>query len=82
MKEYLDYCGWGKSPSSDAPCGCPNAQDMYNGLSKLPQDAAVTMAYVPFQTDASMYSPEKALFIGTAFPTLDKPFLAGGCVQR
>ncbi len=47
-------------------------------LSKFPEETAVTMAYVPFQQDRRTYSLEEALENGTAFPTLNKPFL-GGC---
>ncbi len=43
-------------------------------ITALPEDTAVTMAYVPFQLDKSCYSPEKALQEGTLFPVLDKPF--------
>ncbi len=34
----------------------------------------VAMAYVPIQSFGGMYTPEKALRQGTAFPCLDKPF--------
>ena len=42
---------------------------------------ALAMAYVPMQCLKNAYSLEKALFSGTLFPELDKPFLAGkgGC---
>ncbi len=43
-------------------------------ITALPADAAVTMAYVPFQLDKTAYSPEKALAEGTLFPALNKPF--------
>ncbi len=43
-------------------------------VTTLPEDTAVTMAYIPFQLDKTCYSPEKALQEGTLFPTLDKPF--------
>ncbi len=46
----------------------------------IPYDAAVAMAYVPFQTDTAMYDDIKALCEGTLFVCLNKPFLgAGGC---
>lgn len=45
----------------------------------LPSDAAVTMAYVPYQTDMNVYCPEVALQNGTLFPSLDKPFFGGKC---
>ncbi len=41
----------------------------------LPDDPAVTMAYVPFQLDRTSYTPEKALQVGTLFTTLNKPFM-------
>lgn len=48
------------------------------GLSALPPDAAVTMAYVPMQTDTAVYDAEKALQTGTLFPVLNKPFAGAG----
>ena len=48
------------------------------GLSALPADAAVTMAYVPMQTDTNVYDADKALREGTLFPTLNKPFAGAG----
>lgn len=41
----------------------------------LPQDAAVTMAYVPLQLELVTYDEDKALKNGTLFPALNKPFL-------
>ena len=49
----------------------------YFGLSPLPDDAATTMAYVPFQTDRDMYDEETALCKGTLFINLNKPFCRG-----
>ncbi|MBO4339251.1 MAG: spore coat associated protein CotJA [Clostridia bacterium] len=46
----------------------------YNGISALPKDTAVTMAYIPFQTDATEYDVASALKKGTLFVVLDKPF--------
>ena len=57
-------------------CSCPS-QD---ALPPLPENPVVAMAYVPFQTDIAVYDAAKALQRGTAFPVLDKPFLAG-CMQ-
>lgn len=45
---------------------------------KFPKDTVVAMAYVPWQELQDVYEPEKALFRGTIFPELDKPFTAGG----
>ena len=48
------------------------------GLSALPSDATVTMAYVPMQTDTTVYDADKALQEGTLFPVLNKPFAGAG----
>lgn len=51
-------------------------------LSPFPSDAAVAMAYVPFQQAPVIYEDErKALNQGTLFPELDKPFLGKGVSQ-
>ncbi len=55
------------------------SENKYSGTSPLPKNAAVTMAYVPFQTDTTQYTPEMALSEGTLFPNLNKPFLGGKC---
>lgn len=48
-------------------------------LKPLPSDAAVTMAYIPFQQEPVLYdTEEEALMQGTAFPELDKPFTGKG----
>jgi len=49
----------------------------FDGMTALPKDATVTMAYVPFQLDSSRYDDEAALKNGTLFPCLNKPFLRG-----
>lgn len=47
----------------------------------LPKDAAVTMAYIPFQQQAVPYADEmKALCRGTLFEELDKPFTGMGAL--
>ena len=47
------------------------------GTSPLPETVATTMAYIPFQTDTTQYTPETALRYGTLFPNLNKPFTGG-----
>ena len=48
-------------------------------LPPLPADATVTMAYIPFQQQPVTYEEEKhALFEGTLFPELNKPFTGKG----
>lgn len=49
----------------------------FDKMTPFPEDAAVTMAYVPFQCDFAMYEEQRALDAGTLFKTLDKPFLRG-----
>ncbi len=51
----------------------------YFGVPTFPETVATTMAYVPFQTDTTQYTPETALKYGTLFPNLNKPFLGGAC---
>lgn len=50
-------------------------KSVYTGMSALPDDAAETMAYIPFQLCRDTYEPDTALVQGTLFPVLDKPFL-------
>ena len=56
---------------------CGKEFDSFKALSALPDDAVTTMAYVPFQTDKSMFDTEVALSKGTLFSDLYKPFLRG-----
>ncbi len=55
----------------------PTAQ-MSQKVSSLPYDAVAAMAYVPVQTDTTMYDEAKALQEGTLFPVLNKPFAGMG----
>lgn len=43
----------------------------------FPENYALAMAYVPFQSFNETYDAEKAFCQGTLFPCLDKPFV--GC---
>ena len=48
----------------------------------LPEDATVTMAYIPFQQQPVLYDDTMTgLNAGTVFPELDKPFFGKG-VER
>ncbi len=38
----------------------------------------VAMAYVPFQAFEELFDESKAFMVGTAFPSLLKPFMRGG----
>ena len=53
--------------------------DTYTGVTPLPDTVVTAMAYIPFQTDTTQYTPETALSEGTLFPNLNKPFLGGKC---
>ncbi len=50
---------------------------LFDGISAVPVDAAVTMAYVPFQLNTKRYDDMDALCKGTLFVDLNKPFLRG-----
>lgn len=53
------------------------------GISPLPENPVVAMAYVPYQSNmGTLYSLEKGLNSGTVFPVLDKPFMGCGGMQR
>lgn len=43
----------------------------------FPDNADVTMAYIPYQLDRTSYSQDEALKNGTLFTALNKPFLGG-----
>lgn len=46
-------------------------------------DKQLAMAYVPWQKLDQVYENlEEALYIGTIFPELDKPFERGGCYGK
>lgn len=52
-----------------------------NMLPPLPNDASVTMAYIPYQQAPVTYDDKaKALMQGTMFPELDKPFTGKGAL--
>ena len=38
----------------------------------------VAMAYIPFQAFEELFEESKAFMVGTAFPSLFKPFMRGG----
>lgn len=50
------------------------------GISSLPSNPQLAMAYVPFQQyNSKLYSPAQALESGTVYPDLDKPFCGKKC---
>ena len=56
---------------------CVEVRSDYYGTPALPEKTVTTMAYVPFQTDTTQYTPEDALKFGTLFANLNKPFSGG-----
>lgn len=46
------------------------------GITPLPENPVVAMAYVPFQIADNVYSAEQGMSVGTMFPELNKPFEA------
>ncbi|BED92894.1 MAG: spore coat associated protein CotJA [Candidatus Paraimprobicoccus trichonymphae] len=44
------------------------------GISPVPENAEVAMAYVPYQNSRQIYDIEQGFCAGTLFPELDKPF--------
>ena len=47
----------------------------------LPVNASLAMSYVPWQPWGDLYDERTALERGTAFPSLDMPFLARGSIR-
>lgn len=70
MNEYQDVF----NPYFLSNLGEKKEKPAFRPIPALPADAAVTMAYVPFQEDMTTYEPSTALDKGTLFETLDKPF--------
>ena len=54
---------------SAGSCSC----SVREAMTPFPEDYSVAMAYVPIQTDISVYDEMKALEVGTLFPVLNKP---------
>lgn len=44
------------------------------GITPLPENPVVAMAYVPYQIADNVYSAEQGINMGTMFPELSKPF--------
>lgn len=49
------------------------------GISTLPDNPQVAMAYVPYQNAKALYSAEQGMCSGTMFPCLNKPFYGKKC---
>ena len=81
-------CSCGSSQTSERS-GCSCGQESaasYNicrpGSAPSEQNAMVGIGYVPWQQWECTYPLDRALFSGTIFPSLDKPFLIGRCAVR
>ena len=81
-------CSCGSSLASERS-GCSCGQESaasYNicrpGSAPSEQNAMVGIGYVPWQQWECTYPLDRALFSGTIFPSLDKPFLIGRCAVR
>lgn len=80
LKENNENCGCDMIVENACDCNNTGAVCEYFGTMPLPERTVVTMAYIPFQTDTTMYDFETALENGTAYPVLNKPFLGGKCI--
>ncbi|MBQ2775145.1 MAG: spore coat associated protein CotJA [Clostridia bacterium] len=52
-----------------------------DNITSFPEEYGLAMAYVPVQTDLTIYDDMQALEVGTLFPVLNKPFLGAGCLR-
>lgn len=71
---FNPYNSAGEWNNTACKCACA-------GKTALPDSVSVTMAYVPFQTDNTVYDADKALCAGTLFESLNKPFMQSGCCR-
>ena len=76
MNDRRNY--YGQRPMRPVPAQRPLPPVTENILSPLPDYPVVTMAYIPMQTDTTVYDDNKALMEGTLFPVLNKPFAGAG----
>ncbi len=78
-------CGCESSMTERADSSCRFAAD-YNvcrpGSCISEANAKVGMGCVPWQQWECTYPLDRGLFIGTVFPSLDKPFVIGRCAVR
>ena len=62
--------------------GCQNNNVCRPNESVSSANADVAMGFVPWQQWECTYPLDKGFFIGTIFPSLDKPFIIGRCAVR
>ena len=58
-------------------CSKRSEMQFHRAAHSMPDGWAVAMAYVPMQTDTTVYDEMQALCSGTLFPALNKPFKRG-----
>ena len=78
LSNYRAY-GYQRQSACEQQTPCTHTESRCNDITALPDKVAVAMAYIPYQECNDVYPCDKALCVGTAFPVLDKPFLAGCC---
>ena len=76
MNERRTY--YGQRPMRPTPGQRPTPSFPDAAQTPLPDYPVVTMAYIPMQTDTTVYDDNKALTEGTLFPVLNKPFAGTG----
>ena len=87
MRPFVNSKGASKV-ESNMSC-CARSADMMsmppehnNDKCNIPKaKCSLAMAYVPWQKWEKLYDDEKALEIGTAFPSLNLPFLGRGVIE-
>ena len=74
MNEFLYYSE--KAIKAERPDNSNHMKTAseYLGVSPFPENTVTTMAYVPFQTDTTMYDVETGYKNGTVFSDLNKQF--------
>ena len=86
MERYNQRCADCRVRALPAPLPGPAlsrpVQRMPPGETASQENARVGMGYVPWQKWECTYPLDRALFTGSIFPSLDKPFVIGRCAVR
>ena len=87
MERYNQRCAdcrrQGASRPAPGPCPSPARFNVCRqGEAFSQENARVGMGYVPWQKWECTYPLDRALFTGSIFPSLDKPFVIGRCAVR
>lgn len=86
MRPFVNPKGASKVESKMSCCArgmeMNMSQQQNNDKCNIPKaKCSLAMAYVPWQKWENMYDDEMALEIGTAFPSLNLPFLGRGVIE-